>query len=75
MRPHVEPAVLKAHAQTTAHILRVLGPRTRPRVVALLRALGLSVEDARTVIEHGFAERLFEVDPAAADVLRVVPEP
>ncbi|MFT3774825.1 MAG: hypothetical protein QM820_56475 [Minicystis sp.] len=58
------------HAQTIAAMLRALGPRPRARLLLVLRALGLSDEEAAAVLEHGIATQLFETDPADPSIFR-----
>ncbi|MFT3770971.1 MAG: hypothetical protein QM820_36605 [Minicystis sp.] len=61
---------LQGHARTILSMLRALGPRPRARLLLVLRALGLSDDEAVEVLAHGMARRLFEADPADPSIMR-----
>jgi hypothetical protein len=60
------------HADSVGALLHVIGPRARARVVLVLRALGLSAEEAEKVIAYGIAQGKFAVDPADPNQLQAV---
>jgi hypothetical protein len=60
------------HADSVSALLHVIGPRARARVVLVLRALGLSAEQAEQVIAYGIAKEMFAVDPADASQLQAL---
>lgn len=57
-------------AATIGAVLAALGPRRTDRLLLMLRALGLSQEEAANVIAHGIAEHLFVSDPSDPSLLR-----
>jgi hypothetical protein len=51
-------------AQSAAKLLRRKGPMPTARLLEVLGAEGLSVTEALSVVNHGFAHRLLMRDPA-----------
>lgn len=56
-------AQLAASAQAAAKFLRRKGPMPTAELLALLGAEGLSVTEALSVVNHGFAHQLLMRDP------------
>jgi hypothetical protein len=50
------------YARGAAIALRTLGPSARANVIAMLRMQGLTVEEARVVVETGLRDGLFVED-------------
>ena len=68
----MDPQAVRPHAETVRGVLASLGPRPRARIVLMLQGLGLSHAEVDEVLAHGFAQGLFEADPAEPTVLRAI---